>query len=268
MVLTFKVDGQTLRKLPSAQTPRQGSCDYLRLQFVFSGDWDGLQRVLYLQSGEVSTPIELTEDTVSVPPYFTQQGQFFVTLLGLSGATRVPTNVAAVTLEPSNELWEAEVPLPRPGWVEELMALNSHPPIPSEEGTWLLWDSEAECYRNSGLSSRGPQGEPGPVGPRGEDGLPGLITVAGTDLTLMLPNGTDVQCTDTLTALTVSGFTPPLQHKTGLWSILFRAEDGISVTLPDSIRWAAAEPDFVGGKEYWLLFISAGDGQLGVWAVA
>ena len=61
MVLTFKVDGQTLSKLPSVQTPRQGSCNYLQLHFVFSGDWDRLQRVMYLQSGEVSTVFTITK---------------------------------------------------------------------------------------------------------------------------------------------------------------------------------------------------------------
>lgn len=266
MVLTFNVSGQTIRKQLSAETPRRGSSDYLRLRFVFSEDWQALRKVLYIRCGDYSTPIDLTEDTVTVPAYYTQQPSFEVTLLGTLGERRVPTDVVTVALAESNELWEAEAPVPRPGWVEELMELDGHPPVPAENGTWLVWDRETGGYEDSGLPARGERGEVGPVGPRGDDGLPAALTPEGAALTLSLPNNTDVLCSEPLTALTVTGFDPAPAGKAGLWSIRFRTAAETAVTLPEDILWAGAAPDFTGGKLYWLAFSPLESGCLGVWA--
>lgn len=46
----------------------------------------------------------------------------------------------------------------------------------SAENTWLIWDSAAEGYQDSGLSAAGfpgPEGEPGPAGPQGPQGPKG-----------------------------------------------------------------------------------------------
>ena len=60
---------------------------------------------------------------------------------------------------------------------ERIRALNAHPPIPGDNGYWLLWDLEAEDYAESQLplpdvsvGPPGPQGEPGPEGPQGPKG--------------------------------------------------------------------------------------------------
>ena len=47
------------------------------------------------------------------------------------------------------------------------------PPIIGDSGNWEIWDREINAYKDSGLPSRGEQGEPGPIGPQGLQGPQG-----------------------------------------------------------------------------------------------
>lgn len=114
MTLLFMVRYQTLSLIDTKMEPRQGSSNYLDLKFNFTTkDWKSLRKTVYLSSGEYSTPFILESDILEVPPYFTQQGSFVVTLLGdgVEGQV-VPTNELVVALEPSNNLWTAQPPDP------------------------------------------------------------------------------------------------------------------------------------------------------------
>lgn len=151
MIIRLKVFEQTLSVVDTKSVPRKGSKDYLVLQFMFSSDWGGLDKLCYLQHGEVSQPIDVVDNLVEVPEWFTQQDSFDVTLFGKSGTQEVPTNVVSLRLEKSNTLWEQYAPEPQPSWLAKVIDLNNHPPIPGGNGHWLLWDTGSGAYVESDL---------------------------------------------------------------------------------------------------------------------
>ena len=151
MIIRLKVFEQTLSIVDTKSVPRKGSKDYLGLQFMFSSDWKDLEKICYLQHGEVSLPIDVVDGLVEVPEWFTEQDSFDVTLFGKSGNQEVPTNVVALQLEKSNTLWEQDAPEPQPSWLAKIIDMNNHPPIPGNNGYWLLWDTDRGAYVESDL---------------------------------------------------------------------------------------------------------------------
>ncbi len=151
MIIRLQVFEQTLSIIDTRAIPRKGSKDYLVLQFLFSSDWKDLDKLCYLQRGEVSQPIDVVDNLVEVPEWFTHQDSFDVTLFGKSGTQEVPTNVVSLRLEKSNTLWEQDAPEPQPSWLAKVIDLNNHPPIPGDNGYWLLWDTDSGAYVESDL---------------------------------------------------------------------------------------------------------------------
>ena len=151
MIIRLKVFEQTLSVVDTKPIPRKGSKDYLALLFLFSPDWKNLDKLCYLQCGKVSQPIDVVDGFVEVPEWFTQQAGFDVTLFGKNGSQEVPTNVVSLRLEKSNTLWEKDAPEPQPSWLTKIIDLNNHPPIPGDNGYWLLWDTDKDEYVESDL---------------------------------------------------------------------------------------------------------------------
>ena len=151
MIIRLRVFEQTLSIVDTKSVPRKGSKDYLLLQFAFSSDWKDLNKVCYLQKGDVSQPIDVVDNFVEVPEWFTEQDSFDVTLFGKSGNQEVPTNVVALQLEKSNTLWEQDAPEPQQSWMAKIIDLNNHPPVPGNKGYWLLWDTDRGAYVESDL---------------------------------------------------------------------------------------------------------------------
>ena len=151
MIIRLKVFEQTLSIVDTKSVPRKGSKDYLALQFLFSSDWKDLDKLCYLQHGEVSLPIDVVDNFVDVPEWFTEQDSFDVTLFGKGGSQEVPTNVVSLRLEKSNTLWEQNAPEPQPSWLAKVIDLNNHPPVPGNNGYWLLWDTDRGAYIESDL---------------------------------------------------------------------------------------------------------------------
>ena len=151
MIIRLKVFEQTLSIVDTKSVPRKGSKDYLALQFLFSSDWKDLNKVCYLQHGEVSQPIDVVDGLVEVPEWFTEQDSFDVTLFGKGGSQEVPTNVVSLRLEKSNTLWEQDAPEPQPSWLAKVIDLNNHPSIPGNNGYWLIWDTDRGAYVESDL---------------------------------------------------------------------------------------------------------------------
>ena len=151
MIIRLKVFEQTLSIVDTKSVPRKGSKDYLGLQFSFSSDWKDLNKVCYLQHGEVSQPIDVVDGIVEVPEWFTEQDSFDVTMFGKNGNQEVPTNVVSLRLEKSNTLWEQDAPEPQPSWLAKVIDLNNHPPVPGNKGYWMLWDTDRGAYVESDL---------------------------------------------------------------------------------------------------------------------
>ncbi len=151
MIIRLKVFEQTLSVVDTKSIPRKGSKDYLVLLFLFSTDWKNLNKLCYLQCGKVSQPIDVVDGFVEVPEWFTQQDGFDVTLFGKNGNQEVPTNVVSLRLEKSNTLWEQDAPEPQPSWLAKVIDLNNHPPIPGDNGYWMLWDTDKGAYVESEL---------------------------------------------------------------------------------------------------------------------
>ena len=151
MIIQLKVFEQTLSVVDTKSVPRKGSKDYLVLLFLFSPDWKNLDKLCYLQCGNVSQPIDVVDGFVEVPEWFTQQDGFDVTLFGKNGGQEVPTNIVSLRLEKSNNLWEQDAPEPQPSWLTKIIDLNNHPPIPGDNGYWLLWDTDKGEYVESDL---------------------------------------------------------------------------------------------------------------------
>ena len=151
MIIRLKVFEQTLSIVDTKSVPRKGSKDYLALQFLFSSDWKDLDKLCYLQKGDVSQPIDVVDNFVDVPEWFTEQDSFDVTMFGKGGSQEVPTNVVSLRLEKSNTLWEQDAPEPQPSWLAKVIDLNNHPPVPGNNGYWLLWDTDKGEYVESDL---------------------------------------------------------------------------------------------------------------------
>lgn len=111
----------------------------------------------------------------------------------------------------------------------------------------------------------GPKGDPGQKGDTGESGLPNVLSISGAEIALTLANNTETRCTDAVTALTVSGFSAGEDGKAEQWGLVFTAGDSITVTVPDTLIWAVAEPIFTAGATYWLSMVPLADKYLAVW---
>lgn len=107
----------------------------------------------------------------------------------------------------------------------------------------------------------------GTPGSPGKDNLPNVETLAGAEQSIDLAYNVEYRCADALTALTITGFGAPTESgKAALYSIVFTAAaDGVTVTLPDTVLWAVAEPVFTAGCTYWITFTELGEKYLAVW---
>lgn len=112
---------------------------------------------------------------------------------------------------------------------------------------------------------RGETGATGAQGPRGETGLPSVAFAIPVDGVLV--NNVEYRI-GTTTELTINGFGAEEASYAELWSVVFTADEDITVSVPASITWAVAATVFETGKTYWLSFTPMGSGYLGVWSVS
>lgn len=130
------------------------------------------------------------------------------------------------------------------------------------DGFTTLSITDAEGTKTTDI----PDGATGPAGEPGKDNLPNVTAIAGTELALTLAHNEEYQCTEALTALTIEGFTAAEDGKVSMWALQFTAGEGITVTVPDTVKWAVADPVFIAGVTYWLSFVPLITGEiLGVW---
>ena len=143
------------------------------------------------------------------------------------------------------------------------------------EGATILTITDASGEKTASIpdGKQGPAGADGAPGEDGKDGAPGkdnlpnVETLVGAEQSIELAYNVEYRCADALTALTITGFGAPTESgKAALYSIVFTASaDGVTVTLPDTIVWAVAEPVFTAGYAYWITWTELGDKYLAVW---
>ena len=162
--------------------------DNLTRELLVTGDLpEGWSWELLVQAGGSVNVISLSPRKGGVgvtltAEMLTKAGLYALQLRGGRGEEVRHTNVIQVVVPTSlvgDATWP-ELPSEFSQAEANIRELNAHPPIPGDNGYWLLWDLEAEDYAESQLplpdvsvGPPGPQGEPGPQGPQGEKGEKG-----------------------------------------------------------------------------------------------
>lgn len=95
-----------------------------------------------------------------------------------------------------------------------------------------------------------------------------LTELVESTISLQMTSNTEYHCTSSVESLTITGFDSETEGFADQWSIIFTAGSTISVTHPDTVKWALATPVFDPNKTYWLSFIPFGNYYLGTWTVA
>ena len=123
----------------------------------------------------------------------------------------------------------------------------------------------ARAFNFAFKNLKGETGTKGDTGPRGETGLPTVVNLNGVEQTLTLQNNVEYRCADALTALTISGFEAGVAEYSEQWNIMFTSGDMITVSVPDTLIWAVAEPVFSANSSYWISIVPFGNKYLAVW---
>ena len=198
MTLDFNVFEQTIEQIPSESIPRNGSRKYLNLRFNLGKDWENLTATAYLQHGDNSTPIIVSDgEEVAVPDYYAAQNSFMLMLIGIgSVGVEIPTNVLCITLGDAGTGWASIPADPESPAYAKLVAIAEDARSSAEAAARSAQEAanaksayqiavangfvgtESE-WLASLVGATGPQGpkgdtgETGPQGPKGDTGATG-----------------------------------------------------------------------------------------------
>ena len=150
---------------------------------VRKGDW---YEVIPLSPMEGDVGCVLTEKHLALWGWYSLQ---LVGTLRTDGVTVQHSNVISVFVAES--LTDGEWPA-SPGEFTRLESnvreMNGHPPIPGENGFWMLWELDSHSYKESafplpkGLDGvNGKDGTDGRKGTDGKDGVDGKTPIRGVD---------------------------------------------------------------------------------------
>ena len=150
---------------------------------VRKGDW---YEVIPLSPMEGDVGCVLTEKHLALWGWYSLQ---LVGTLRADGVTVQHSNVISVFVAES--LTDGEWPA-SPGEFTRLESnvreMNGHPPIPGENGFWMLWELDSHSYKESafplpkGLDGvNGKDGTDGRNGTDGKDGVDGKTPIRGVD---------------------------------------------------------------------------------------
>ena len=110
MILKFRVEGQTLFPLPTNDIPREGSRDYLKVDFDFGCGTEAYTKTVYFTAEEegeeapVSTAEVYEGEPIQVEDYFAQKS-FSISVGFVLGERSYTTNEVSVPLEPASDVW-------------------------------------------------------------------------------------------------------------------------------------------------------------------
>ena len=126
---------------------------------------DGAMDVIALEPMEGGAGVTLTADQLSRSGYYQMQ------LRGTKGDEVRHTNVISVLI-PASLSGDGQWPTAPSEFIkaeQRIRALNEHPPIPGENGFWLVWDPEKDEYLESAFPL--PDVSAGPAGADGKNGV-------------------------------------------------------------------------------------------------
>ena len=87
-----------------------------------------------------------------------------------------------------------------------------------------------------------------------------IQTITDAVVSIEMQNNTEYHCENPITDLTIRGFVDG-----NLYGLVFTAGDGITVTVPEALLWAVAEPIFTIGSTYWICVVPFMDKYLAAW---
>ena len=150
---------------------------------VRKGDW---YEVIPLSPMEGDVGCVLTEKHLALWGWYSLQ---LVGTLRTDGVTVQHSNVISVFVAES--LTDGEWPASPSEFIRlesNVREMNSHPPIPGENGFWMLWELDSHSYKESafplpkGLDGvNGKDGTDGRNGTDGKDGVDGKTPIRGVD---------------------------------------------------------------------------------------
>lgn len=152
-------------------------------------DWNMMVQVgenfdiLSLSPMEGGVGVVLTANQLSIAGYYKLQ---LVGTLRSDGVTKRHTNVLQVYV-PGSLSGDANWPTVPSEFSQveaNIRELNSHPPIPGDNGYWMIWDLESHGY----MESEFPLPE-APAGPAGEDGTTFTPSVSASGILSWTNNG-------------------------------------------------------------------------------
>lgn len=170
--------------IPPGETMLARQYDNLTRTVVVTGVPEGWAWTLLVESAGKLDAIDLAPMDGGVGVSLTAQmlalsGIYTLQLRGAQGELVRHTNVIQTLIPASlsgTDTWPA-VPTAVEQALEQLEALNQHPPYPGDNGYWMVWDLDSGAYVESQLPlpavAEGPQGPPGPQGEQGEPGPQG-----------------------------------------------------------------------------------------------
>lgn len=110
MILKFRVEGQTLFPLPTNDIPREGSRDYLKVDFDFGCGTEAYTKTVYFTAEEegeeapFSTAVVYEGEPIQVDDYFAQKS-FAISVGFVLGERSYTTNEVSVPLDPASDVW-------------------------------------------------------------------------------------------------------------------------------------------------------------------
>lgn len=96
-----------------------------------------------------------------------------------------------------------------------------------------------------------------------------LISVANESATTIdLSSNEEIHLQNTISSLEINSFISSFDGYSESWTILFTTSDTEpTLIIPNTVKWAVAEPVFDSNKTYMLSFVPFGDNYLGIWTV-
>lgn len=204
MVFDIIVNGQKLYSYSKDFLLAADTENFIRVDFTFSNDWNGLEKTAYFLQNDTVYRVLLKDDKCYIPNVI-QAGVFYLSLSGVSGEVRATTNRLKLVLNESIHEEGVDPPDPEPDVYDEILNTvketqeiaqsvrddadsgkfngeqgpigpqgYTYTPAVSEEGV-ISWANDGGLPNPSPVNIKGPQGKQGIQGDQGKQGERGYV---------------------------------------------------------------------------------------------